>query len=131
MPKRLINLGFVILSSTPTRAYTFGTVRDSLGILPNPGGAPGRDSRPSPPTRRSAALGEAAETDPGGSTPVDLDLCRLEGMAVPRLSGPSGDRDGLAPERLPSFLEREGSAGPAGQAERSSGDSRMDPHHES
>ena len=80
----LINLGFVILSSTPVRAYTFGTVCDSFGILPKPGGAPGRDPRPSPPTRRSAALGEAAETDPGASIPVDLDLCRLEDAGASR-----------------------------------------------
>jgi hypothetical protein len=31
----------VILLSIPVGAYNFGTVRDSLGVIPEPSGAPG------------------------------------------------------------------------------------------
>jgi hypothetical protein len=34
-------LRIVILLSIPVGAYNFGTVRDSLGVIPEPSGAPG------------------------------------------------------------------------------------------
>jgi hypothetical protein len=34
-------LRIVILLSIPVGAYNFGTVRDSLGVIPKPSGAPG------------------------------------------------------------------------------------------
>jgi hypothetical protein len=75
-----------------------------------------------PSTRRSAALGEAAETDPGGSTPVGMALRRQEQLAVRSLPRQSLHHYRLALEGLSSILDLESSMGKTGKARRVEGE---------
>ncbi len=119
-------LGIVGLPSILFRPSLLGALRVFLRLLPEPcRPAAGNPGAP-PSTRRSAALGEATEAHPGGSTPVGRALRRVEPLAVQSLPRPSLHRHRLAPEGLSSLLDVEGSVGKTGKARRAAGDPRFD-----
>ena len=101
-------LGVVLFPSILLRAPIVRSLDLTFRLLSEPGGASARDPRPSPSTRRSAALCQATQTDPGGSVPVGLAERSLERLAIQRLDHQSLDRDRLAPARLSPVLGLEG-----------------------
>src|SRR5215469_1850152 len=71
-------LGVVILPSIPLRALIVRALGSYFRFLPEPCGASARDPRPASPTRRSATLCQATETDFRGSILVGLAVRHLD-----------------------------------------------------
>src|SRR5258705_11109284 len=101
-------LGVAVPSSIPWRASFVGSLGSCFRFLSQPCGASARDPRAPPSTRRSPALRQTTQIDPGGSLAVGLAVRRLERLAVQRLYRQSRDRRRLAPERLSFVLGLEG-----------------------
>jgi hypothetical protein len=97
-------LEIVGLPSIPFRPCILGALRLCFCLLPEPRRPTAGGPRTPPSDRGSAALGEAAEIDPGGSTPVGWAVRGLEGLAVPCLLRATCDRHRLAPPRLSLVL---------------------------
>src|SRR6516225_4427622 len=111
-------LGVVVFPSILLRSPIVRFFDRTFRLLSEPGGASARDPRPSPSSRRSATLGQATQTDPGGSVLVGLAERSLERLAIQRLYHQSLDRDRLAPARLSPVLDLEGPTREAGAAGR-------------
>jgi len=107
-PDLIDNLGVALHPSIPVRTFIVRPFGRCFRFLPEPGGAAARDPRAPPSTRRSPAVRQTPQTDPGGSMAVGLPMCRLERLAVQRLYRQSRDCDRLAPERLSFILGLEG-----------------------
>jgi hypothetical protein len=123
-------LGVVVFPSISFESPLLGALRVLLRLLPKPCRPAAGNPRAPPSTRGSAALGEAAETDPGGSTSVGLVVHSLARVAVRPLLRATRDGPRLASERLSPVLNRAnptGHARPAGPAE---GGPRFDSYHE-
>src|SRR5260370_28902368 len=101
-------LGVAPPPSIPWRASFVGSLGRCFRFLSQPCGASARDPRSPPSTRRSPALRQATQIDPGGSLAVGLAVRRLERLAVQRLYRQGRDRHRLAPERLSFVLGLEG-----------------------
>jgi hypothetical protein len=92
--------------------------------------ASARDSSAAPPDRRSPTLRQAPKTDPGGSTPVGLALCRVGRLAI-RVVDPEGlHRPGLASQGLSTLLDLEDSPRQSGTAVGAKASSRIDSYDE-
>jgi hypothetical protein len=76
------NLGFGVLPSVPFRPPLFGALRLSFRFVPEPRGTAAGDPGAAPSSRRSAALGEAAQTHSSGSLPLGWAVCSVEGLAL-------------------------------------------------
>ena len=87
------------------RTPRVGCLRSGNLQIPShtPFGEPGTPA----PTRRPAALCEAAETDASGSTPLGLVVRDLDRLAIGACHRQAAYRDRLAPEGLPSVLDVE------------------------
>src|SRR5882672_6214246 len=82
------------------------------------------------PTRRSAALREAAETDSARSTPLGMALPALERLAICSGHRQTRHRDCLAPQELSAVLGLEDPARQAGAAGRAERRACPDSYHE-
>ena len=124
-------LEVVLFPSIPLRTPLVRSFDHTFRLLSEPCCAAARDPRPSPSTRRSAALCQATQTDLGGSVPVGLAERSLERLAIQRLYPQSLDRHRLAPARLSPVLVLEGPTRQAGATGRAPGSTPVDSHHES
>src|SRR3982751_1801148 len=123
-------LRFALLPSVRMRARLFGSIRESLGIIPQAGGAPSRDSRSAPSTWCPATVCEEAEAVHYGSNSVGLAFVRLERMAEQCLHRQSSDCDCLASQGLSTVLDLEGTAWQKRPADGAARGPRADPDHE-
>lgn len=126
------NLGFADRSSTLSfdAQHLSRAGRCCVGQPQIASGAPIEERRAPAPARRPAALGEAAETDPAGSSPLGLAIRDLGGLALRPCHRQTGDCDRLASERFPTFLDVEDPTRPDRAAGRAHGGPRTDSHHE-
>src|SRR6185295_6300319 len=81
--------------------------RYRIGNLQIPSRTPSGELGAPAPTRRPAAVCEAAETDVSGSTPLGMAVRVLDRLAIGACHRQTAYRDRLAPERLPSLLDVE------------------------
>src|SRR4030095_10763436 len=115
------NMGLACLPSSPPfggqRVSRVGRYR--VGNLQIPSRTPSGELGAPASTRRPAAVGEAAETDVSGSTPLGMAVRDLGRLAIGACHRQTAHRDRLAPERLPSDVED-----PAGEARQASSPER-------
>src|SRR4030095_11566383 len=111
------NMGFACLPSNPPfgRQRVSHVGRYRVGNLQIPSRTPSGELGAPAPTRRPAAIGEAAETDVSRSTPLGMAVRVLDRLAIGACHRQTAYRDRLAPERLPSLLDVEDPAREARQ----------------
>jgi hypothetical protein len=123
-------LGVVVLPSIFFGPNILGALLVLLRLLPKPCSTAVGDPGVAPSARRSAALGEAAQTDPGGPIALGLALHRLGELAIQPLPRPTCYGAGVAPESVPFVLDLENSTWYAGTTGRAEGGPRFDPSDE-
>ena len=104
-------LEVVLFHSIPLRTPLVRSFDRTFRLVSEPCGAPARDPRAPPSTRRSSPFRQATETDPGGSIALGLAMRRLERLAIQRLHRQGFDCHRLASERLSPVLGLEDPTG--------------------